>query len=253
MDGIAAAIVRAQELAGDRIVEVAADDVGGQVFAAGLVDEVRIKLPSRTNGAPSMTCLIGQERCRISEGTTAISVAVLRLLSGFLQNTQPHGHQVLDQCLPERIRIPGDRHGNRQRRMLTIDTPYGHRERRDPRLAFLEISGVSPLFGLFQLVVEVGQIDPGTNASISLSSNVIPSLHLIPWQLSQHRFAGRSRMCRDTRANAQSKPERVGRLNSVRVVDLRANQGSHMDGFLCAVKKLLQGGAKAVTKGNDLA
>jgi dihydrofolate reductase len=32
----------AQELAGDRIVEVAAGDVGGQVLAAGLVDEVRM-------------------------------------------------------------------------------------------------------------------------------------------------------------------------------------------------------------------
>lgn len=42
VDGIEAAVARAQELAGDRIVEVAAGDVGGQVFAAGLVDEVRM-------------------------------------------------------------------------------------------------------------------------------------------------------------------------------------------------------------------
>jgi len=42
VDGIAAAIERAQELAGDRLVEVAAGDVGGQAFAAGLVDEVRM-------------------------------------------------------------------------------------------------------------------------------------------------------------------------------------------------------------------
>ena len=42
VDGIAAAIARAQELAGDRLVEVAAGDVGGQAFAAGLVDEVRM-------------------------------------------------------------------------------------------------------------------------------------------------------------------------------------------------------------------
>ena len=35
-------MARAQELAGDRIVEVAAGDVGGQVLAAGLVDEVRM-------------------------------------------------------------------------------------------------------------------------------------------------------------------------------------------------------------------
>ena len=35
-------MARAQELAGDRVVEVAAGDVGGQVLAAGLVDEVRM-------------------------------------------------------------------------------------------------------------------------------------------------------------------------------------------------------------------
>ncbi|MBB5113573.1 dihydrofolate reductase family protein [Micromonospora echinospora] len=40
--GVEAAVARAQELAGDRIVEVAAGDVGGQALAAGLVDEVRM-------------------------------------------------------------------------------------------------------------------------------------------------------------------------------------------------------------------
>jgi dihydrofolate reductase len=40
--GFAAAVARAQELAGDRIVEVAAGDVGGQALAAGLIDEVRM-------------------------------------------------------------------------------------------------------------------------------------------------------------------------------------------------------------------
>jgi len=39
-DGIEAAMATAQELAGDRVVEVAAGDVGGQMLAAGLVDEV---------------------------------------------------------------------------------------------------------------------------------------------------------------------------------------------------------------------
>jgi dihydrofolate reductase len=39
---VEAAVARARELAGDRIVEVAAGDVGGQVLAAGLVDEVRM-------------------------------------------------------------------------------------------------------------------------------------------------------------------------------------------------------------------
>jgi dihydrofolate reductase len=42
VDGVRAAVARAQELAGDRIVEVAAGEVGGQVLAAGLVDEVRM-------------------------------------------------------------------------------------------------------------------------------------------------------------------------------------------------------------------
>ena len=40
--GVEAAVAKAQELAGDRLVEVAAGDVGGQVLAAGLVDEVRM-------------------------------------------------------------------------------------------------------------------------------------------------------------------------------------------------------------------
>src|SRR6185503_19189355 len=39
---VEAAMDKAQELAGDRIVEVAAGDVGGQVLASGLVDEVRM-------------------------------------------------------------------------------------------------------------------------------------------------------------------------------------------------------------------
>ena len=42
VDGIEAAVAAAQELAGDRILEVAAGDVGGQALAAGLVDEVRM-------------------------------------------------------------------------------------------------------------------------------------------------------------------------------------------------------------------
>ncbi|MFG1922234.1 dihydrofolate reductase family protein [Cryptosporangium sp. NPDC048952] len=40
--GVEAAVATAQELAGDRVVEVAAGDVGGQALAAGLVDEVRM-------------------------------------------------------------------------------------------------------------------------------------------------------------------------------------------------------------------
>ncbi len=40
VDGVEAAMAKAHELAGDRTVEVAAGDVGGQMLAAGLVDEV---------------------------------------------------------------------------------------------------------------------------------------------------------------------------------------------------------------------
>jgi dihydrofolate reductase len=40
VDGIEGAIARAQELAGDRIIEVSAGDVAGQMLAAGLIDEV---------------------------------------------------------------------------------------------------------------------------------------------------------------------------------------------------------------------
>lgn len=40
VDGATAAIAKAQELAGDRIVAVNAGHVGGQIFGAGLVDEV---------------------------------------------------------------------------------------------------------------------------------------------------------------------------------------------------------------------
>ncbi|GLY33962.1 dihydrofolate reductase family protein [Kineosporia sp. NBRC 101731] len=42
VDNVEAAVTQAQELAGDRLVEVAAGNVGGQVLAAGLVDEVRM-------------------------------------------------------------------------------------------------------------------------------------------------------------------------------------------------------------------
>ncbi|MFD4957666.1 dihydrofolate reductase family protein [Microbacterium sp. NPDC058389] len=42
VDGVEQAVALAQELADDRIVEVAAGDVGGQLLAAGLVDEVRM-------------------------------------------------------------------------------------------------------------------------------------------------------------------------------------------------------------------
>lgn len=42
VNGIEAAVAKAQELAGGRVVEVAAGNVGGQVLEAGLIDEVRM-------------------------------------------------------------------------------------------------------------------------------------------------------------------------------------------------------------------
>ena len=50
-DGIEAAMAKAQELAGERTVEVAAGDVGGQVLAAGLVDEVRMDVTPAVLGS----------------------------------------------------------------------------------------------------------------------------------------------------------------------------------------------------------
>ncbi|MEU8664813.1 dihydrofolate reductase family protein, partial [Actinoplanes philippinensis] len=42
VDGIGAAVAKARELAGDRTIEFAAGDVGGQALAAGWIDEVRM-------------------------------------------------------------------------------------------------------------------------------------------------------------------------------------------------------------------
>jgi dihydrofolate reductase len=42
VEGVEAAVAEAQQLAGDRIVEIAAGNVGGQALAMGLVDEVRM-------------------------------------------------------------------------------------------------------------------------------------------------------------------------------------------------------------------
>jgi dihydrofolate reductase len=51
VDDIEAAVAEAQERAGDRLVEVAAGEVGGQVLAAGLVDEVRMDVVPVVLGA----------------------------------------------------------------------------------------------------------------------------------------------------------------------------------------------------------
>jgi dihydrofolate reductase len=51
IDGVEAAMAKAQELAGDRVVEVASGDVGGQVLAACLIDEVRMDVVSVVFGS----------------------------------------------------------------------------------------------------------------------------------------------------------------------------------------------------------
>jgi dihydrofolate reductase len=51
VDGIEAAVAKARELAGGRTVEVAAGDVGGQVLAAGLIDEVRMDVAPAVLGS----------------------------------------------------------------------------------------------------------------------------------------------------------------------------------------------------------
>jgi len=51
VDGVEAAMTQAQALAGDRVVEVAAGDVGGQMLAAGLVEEVRMDVAPVVLGA----------------------------------------------------------------------------------------------------------------------------------------------------------------------------------------------------------
>ncbi|WP_326634741.1 dihydrofolate reductase family protein [Nonomuraea fuscirosea] len=50
-DSVAAAMAKARELAGERTVEVAAGDVGGQMLAAGLVDEVAMDVVPVVFGA----------------------------------------------------------------------------------------------------------------------------------------------------------------------------------------------------------
>ena len=55
VDGLEAAMAKAQDLAGDRTVEVAAGDVGGQALAAGLVDEVAMDVRPWCSGPASAT------------------------------------------------------------------------------------------------------------------------------------------------------------------------------------------------------
>jgi dihydrofolate reductase len=55
VDGVTAAIDKAQELAGERAVAVNAGDVGGQILAAGLVDEVAMDMVRWCSGRANAT------------------------------------------------------------------------------------------------------------------------------------------------------------------------------------------------------
>src|ERR671934_42166 len=79
-DGVEAAMAKAQELAGDRTVEVAAGDVGGQMLAAGLVDEVAMDVEGggvagfwgRNGAGKSTTLKMLAGLVRPSRGTATI-------------------------------------------------------------------------------------------------------------------------------------------------------------------------------------
>lgn len=72
--GIAAAIAKARELAGDRDVSVAAGEIGTQALEAGLLDEVRIDLAPVVlgSGRPYFT---GGRPWMLGEPTTLIQTA----------------------------------------------------------------------------------------------------------------------------------------------------------------------------------
>lgn len=62
VDNVESAMARAQEFAGDRTVEVAAGDVGGQILAAGLVEEVRVDvIPVIVGAGKRYFCPVGSQ------------------------------------------------------------------------------------------------------------------------------------------------------------------------------------------------
>ena len=115
-------MAKAQELAGDRIVEVAAGDVGGQMLAAGLVDEVRMDVVpvvfgsgKRYFGSARRTAPVGGSR-RGDSGqpgaSPALSRAPLTDLSGYAKKSTANGDTRSRPRL--RLRIAArDRRGSR--------------------------------------------------------------------------------------------------------------------------------------------
>ena len=90
VDGVEAAVAKAQELAGDRIVEVAAGDVGGQVLAVGLVDEARMDVvPSRPGPASatsgrSAAVYLSEDPDVVIQGNRVLHLRYYRVISAGL-------------------------------------------------------------------------------------------------------------------------------------------------------------------------
>ena len=116
VDGVEAAMAKAQELAGDRIVEVAAGDVGGQMLAAGLVDEVRMDVVPVVFGSGKryFGSLHAQHLLEDPDVVTsgqpgaspALSGAPLTDLSGYAKKSTANGDTRSDLRLRLRIAAP---------------------------------------------------------------------------------------------------------------------------------------------------
>ena len=117
VDGVEAAVAKAQELAGDRMVEVAAGDVGGQVLAAGLVDEVRMDVVpvvfgsgKRYFGSVHAQHLLDDPDVVIQANrvaSPALSGAPLTVLSGYAKKSTANGDTRSGLRLRLRIAVPG--------------------------------------------------------------------------------------------------------------------------------------------------
>ncbi|MET0734880.1 MAG: dihydrofolate reductase family protein [Microbacterium sp.] len=81
-EGIEAAVAKAQELAGDRIVGVAAGTIAGQAIAAGLVDEVAIDLvPVVLGGGHAYFADVDPAAVRLGDPTVVVpSVRVTHMV-----------------------------------------------------------------------------------------------------------------------------------------------------------------------------
>jgi dihydrofolate reductase len=115
VDGVEAAVAKAQELAGDRIVEVAAGDVGGQVLAAGLIDEVRMDVVPVVFGSGKLL-RFGRRAAPVggpdvvTQGNrvlTALSGAPLTDLSGCARSPNPVSLGRVRRPLQETLAQPG--------------------------------------------------------------------------------------------------------------------------------------------------